>query len=157
MVTITVWRTISDLSHEVKSYLFLLSGNRSFHGDPGPKWLPGCVSQGTSQLLEQNEACAYSWLPISILPWDIIKRKASRWKEREFCPLPCERFWSRGMPGLPWISKPIPHSVHSTWYMLHRSVMKQRGRKAGIGKKRMKREINLLRALQGMFLEPSQL
>lgn len=149
-------RPSTDLSQEVKDYLFLISGHRSSHGDPGPKWLSGCTSQGTSKLLEQNGASACSWLPSEYhqhIPlgcgWFSPKGKAADERKEGFVPLPVKASGMR--ENVRFISKRSTHLLYSTWYMLNRNVMKEsRDRKAGI-EKRMKEEIKPLWALQGIL------
>ena len=112
-----------------------------FFLDPGFKWLPRGICQGTSKLLEQNGTSAQNSLPQQYHQhtplghgWFSLKETPADESKEGFVPSPVKGAWECGeMSSLACISKPSTHLVHFMWYMLKGSVMKERrGREAQI-------------------------
>lgn len=115
---------------------FPFFGPRSFHGNPVFKWLPRCICQGNSNLLKQNGTSTQNSWPSStarIVPWDTAgshQKKLWQMKARRvLSPLLWKLLECGKMSNLACISKPSTHLIHFTWYMLSRSVMKERKRR----------------------------
>lgn len=140
----------TDVSQEVKDCLFLLSGHISLHSDPGPK-----VPQNSLSGMGHPSVAHYPGSTTSTPPWDMADSHQKAGQQvrgrRILSPLLWKLLEYRKMSGLPWICKPIRHLVQSTWYMLSRNVMKERGGRKARGEERMKEGMKLLWALKGVF------
>lgn len=85
----TVQKIISDLSQEVKNHLFILSGHRSFSGNPETRELPGCVFQNCLGRMGTLPVAVY---PPAHSPGTSSKGKPADERKEDFVSSPVKAF-----------------------------------------------------------------